>query len=562
MNRFRLAFFAAMAFALIPALASADAPVSTLQPGARAEYRFDYLGDGSAIKVELTETDPSSLVVSIYTSDLIDAVRRNESPTPIGRGMPVRADTLQWSGGFRIKGVYFVVVENHTQNPITYRMSISGDSVSGAARALPSWIGATSSVTDEHGQRILSVSLPPSAITTTLRLVMPPQPTLCTSAKQITGTIDHSIKLCPGETYPPLSISGDNIALYADDARSAVVTSSGRQFAITVQGTNNWIEGVTIQASADPKDASAWLCLYDQCDFATRPVTTTLRGGILYGGGILLKGSNSTIHGVTVRGGTIGIATVDGHANKIIENQLSGLNGWGSFNTGSAETFFVGNVLSRDDHGCTAPDGRKFLHGCETSGWVCLGCMANLIAYNQCELSSNCFYMSGDRGSASNDNNFFTNYCAGAAANCFEVTFSFGNVFRDNIATVEPKTDTVCNYPFWIGGSIAYFANNTWECRITEDDAFNQSRDSTTVATNIIRLDNALGKLNAPAIIPETPTLTPAPIADSSTPLPATPTQTPSTAVGSAKPTPANSETPGVLIVRLLRLDQILRLVK
>ncbi len=557
MRRIQVAFWAAIALAIIPVAAFADAPVSTIQANARVEYRLDYAGDGSPIKVELTETDPSALVVSVYTSDQIDAVRRGELLAPIGRGTVARADTLQWSGGFKIKGVYYVVVENRTAFAITYRMSITGDGVSGAARALPAWIGATSTITTQNGQRTLNVSLPPGSITTTLRLAMPPQPATCTAAKQITGVIDHSITLCPGQIYPPLNITGDNIALYADDARSAVVTSAGRQFAITVQGSNNWIEGVTIQASADARDAGAWLCLYDQCDFATRPVTTTLRGGIRYGGGILLQGSNSTIHGVTVRGGTIGIATVNGQANKIIENQLSDLNGWGSFNIGGAQSYFVGNVLSRDDHGCATPDGRTFQHGCETSGWVCLGCVANLIAYNQCELSSNCFYMSGDRGLASNDNNFFTNYCAGATNNCFEVTFSFGNTFRDNIATVQAKTDTVCNYPFWIGGSVAFFANNIWECRVTEDDAFNQSRDSTVVQTNIIRLDNALGALNAPAIT--LPTITPAPTSSDLSP----------TADAAATPTPSPTQVPArtatpppTFYGRILSLYQILRLVK
>jgi hypothetical protein len=551
MNRFTVFVLAVITSAMIPAVALAQAPLSTLQAGKSAEYRLDYLGDGSPIQVELTETDPNSLVVYVYTSDQIAAVHRGEKVTPIGRGTPTRADTLQWAGGFNIKGVYYVVIENHAQNAITYRISITGASVSGAARALPSWVGATSIVTVEYGQRVLDVSLPPAAITTTLKLVMPPEPSTCTPVKQISGTINRSIKLCPGQIYPPLNIVGDNIALYTDDAHSAVVQSEGRQFAITMQGSNNWIEGVTIQASADPKDAGAWLCLYDECQVATATVTTTLKGGIIYGGGILLKGTDSVIHGVTVHGGTIGIATVDGHANKIIENQLSDLNGWGSFNLGSQGSYFVGNTWNRDNHGCTTPDGRTFKHGCETSGWVCLGCIANLTAYNACELSSNCFYMDGSRGLASSDNNFFSNYCAGATDNCFEVTFSFGNIFRDNITTAESKTDTMCNFPFWIGGSIAYFANNIWECRVSEDDAFNQSRDSTTVATNIIRLDNVLGALNAPKIIP--PTMTPTPTMDDSG------DSSPSV-IAAATSTPTASQTPDS--APGLSLYEILELVK
>jgi hypothetical protein len=124
----------------------------------------------------------------------------------------------------------------------------------------------------------------------------------------------------------------------------------------------------------------------------------------------------------------------------------------------------------------------------------------NVIANNYCELSGNCFYMSGERNLASNNNNFLSNFCAGASDNCFEITFSFGNFLRDNITTYEPKSDKACKYPFWIGGSVVYFANNTWECANSEDTSFNQSRDSTTVATNIIRMDNYLGIINAPQI--------------------------------------------------------------
>jgi hypothetical protein len=40
-----------------------------------------------------------------------------------------------------------------------------------------------------------------------------------------------------------------------------------------------------------------------------------------------------------------------------------------------------------------------------------------------------------------------------------------------------------------VGGSVVYFKDNTWECSIDPDDAFNQARDSTVVATNIINID-------------------------------------------------------------------------
>jgi hypothetical protein len=252
-----------------------------------------------------------------------------------------------------------------------------------------------------------------------------------------------------------------------------------------------------VQARADPRDLGAWLCLYDDCKFPTNPVTT-IRGGLIYGGGIYLKTTNSTVNNVTVRGGTIGIATVDGRNNNIIANQLNDLAGWGSYNWGSIGSYFVGNQFNRINHGC------------ETAGWVCINCTGNAITRNRCELSGNCYYINGDRSLPSNDNKFIANYCAGATANCYEITFSTGNLLQDNIATFEPKSNQACKYPFWLGGSVVIAQNNMWQCAINADTAFNQSRDSTVSATNIINLD-AFGAAPISPLASGTRTPTPIP---------------------------------------------------
>ncbi len=477
--------------AALSASAFAQVPWTELAPGARDDYRFDYRGDGSAIKIGLNTSDPADTLLAIYDPAKYDALKnRGENPTPAGIGTPSREFNLAWSGGFRgAPGTYHVFVENRSSRPIFYKIEIGGEGVTAAAQVLEVKPKASSTLITESGRTYLAVNFPPNSGAASLRILVPPKPAVCTHANQIPAVLGQSIKLCPGETYPPLRIVGSNIALYGDDARSSVITSNGRQFALTIEGSNNWVEGVTIQARTDPRDTGAWMCLYDECIFPTRPTTTTLHGGLSYGGGILLKGSNSTIRGVTVRGGAIGIATVNGRANNIIDNQLTDLAAWGSYNVGSIEGYFVGNVLSRINHGCTTPDGKTFKTGCETSGWVCLGCQANIIVNNFCELSGNCFYISGDRGLTSNYNRFIGNYCAGASENCFEITFSLGNLLADNVGTIEFKTNTPCKYPYWIGGSVVSFQNNKWQCTISANEAFEQSRNSTVVATNILNLD-------------------------------------------------------------------------
>ena len=123
-----------LCFLSILYIAHADTPTTTLLPGVRADYRFDYLGDGSQIKVALDGADPNAVTLSIYTPAQLEAVRRGETVTPIGRGMPSRDHSLFWAGGFKVPGVYHAFVENRSAAPITYRMDISGDGVSGAPR--------------------------------------------------------------------------------------------------------------------------------------------------------------------------------------------------------------------------------------------------------------------------------------------------------------------------------------------------------------------------------------------------------------------------------------------
>ena len=475
--------------------------VVTLLPNAKAEYRFDYRGDNSPMRVMLSAPGVQNLGLWIYTPSQIAAMGRGEQPQPIGRGTPSKEADLFWSGTLREGGTYRVVVENRNGFPIQYRLDVSGEAVSSVAQLNVSVPQASSNTTFDRGQSSLVVNFPPNSGVEALRLTVPPRPANCTPAKKIPATITQSIKLCPGEIYPPLKIAGNNIALFADDARSAVVTSTGRQFAVTAEGANIWIEGLVISARADPQDVNAWLCLYDECLFQTKTGIVPLHGGVRYGGGILLKSAtNSTVRGVTVRGGTIGIATVDGKGNNLLDNELNDLNGWGSFNWNSTGAYFVNNQWHRNNHACVTPAGEKYSHGCETSGWVCLGCNQNFIISNRCELSANCFYINGDRNLPSNDNRFIANYCAGATDNCYEITFSRGNLLVNNVSTVDPKTGAACKYPFWVGGSVVSFQNNRWECQIGADDAFNQSRDSTVVGTNIINLD-AFGQVPlAPAV--------------------------------------------------------------
>jgi hypothetical protein len=481
-------------FLLLASSVSAQGATVTLPAGARVEYRFDYAGNGSTIRVGFKSPGATNVMMSVYNPGQVVLLQRGEQPQPVGRGSSSRDYELFWQGSPKEGGTYRVVIENRNNFAIKFQLDVLGDGITSVAQLGFTMLQSPTNVVSEGGRSFLVVNLPQNVGLDLLRLPIPPKPEICTKANQMPSVISQSIKLCPGEIYPPLRIVGNNIALFVDDLRTSMVTSKGRQFAVTAEGSNIWIDGLWINAQTDPQDLGAWLCLYDDCQFQTQKGAVMLHGSTRYGGGILLKASNSTVRGVTVKGGTIGIATTGGRNNYILDNELNDLNGWGSFNVSSVGTYFVNNQLHRNNHPCTTPDGQKYPSGCETAGWVCIGCAGNQIISNKCELSGNCFYMSGERGLASNDNRFIANYCAGASANCFEITFSLNNLLVNNVSTLEPKTNTPCKYPYWVGGSITQFQNNRWECSISADDAFQQSRDSTVVGTMITNLD-AFGKV-------------------------------------------------------------------
>ncbi|HZQ09000.1 MAG TPA: right-handed parallel beta-helix repeat-containing protein [Anaerolineae bacterium] len=452
----------------------------TLLPGAKDEYRFDYKGDRTQIEVVVEA--PDGVTVEVYPPGATE---------PVGKGSR-KGNELHWTGKANSGGAYRLIIENKTPGPIVYSMVVLGQGVSGVGRVIPDQQPASANASTQGGRVTLNVSLPTGA----RKFTSPVVPTNCTPANALPQVISASLKLCPNEIYPPLRIVGNGIGLFADDARSAVINSAGRMFAVNLDGGNNWIDGVTIQSAPDPADAGAFLCQYDSCEFPTQPDKTVIQGSLAYGGGILVNGSNTVIHNVKVRGGTIGVATVNGTNNALVDNDLSDLNGWGSYNLRSSNSVFVGNRFERDDHGCTTPDGRKFKSGCETSGWVCLQCNNNLIARNHCVASGNCYYMSGERGLGSHNNRFIGNYCAASPNNCFEITFSKGNVLQDNIATADPQTGAACKYPFWIGGSTVYFGKNTWGCMISPQDSLAHAIASTEVPTVAL----TLGASNPPVV--------------------------------------------------------------
>jgi hypothetical protein len=146
-----LGFSTFTAFAQEPIGASpASAPyidnVSHTIPGKTTQYyRFEYAGDNSPIRVMLLNGSQADLTFNVYTPEQINETQWWLLP-PIGRGTDPGcgnppadpeiekicrpfANDLLWVGKFYAPGPYFVEVQNFSEQPQTFTLTIQGPSV-------------------------------------------------------------------------------------------------------------------------------------------------------------------------------------------------------------------------------------------------------------------------------------------------------------------------------------------------------------------------------------------------------------------------------------------------
>lgn len=344
----------------------------------------------------------------------------------------------------------------------------------------------------------IAVNVPEYANVTSAEIRLAARPRQCTPADRMPPIVTVTTLLCAGQTYAPFEIQGNNITLYGDSEKTALVKGEPRRFAITAHGTNITIVGVHVEGATDDRDLDQWLCLYPRCDH-----TPEIGGALGYGGGILLDNtSNAAVVDSQFNSGTSGVFIQKGFSNKIFRNTFSEHNGWGVMLMLTRSDYVVGNSFARINRACTGLDNVYHANGCESSGLAMTKVQNTLVYDNTCQRVSNCYYANGDGGYGSTAIKFYNNECEGAKNNCFEVTYGLGHEFDYNAAVYDAAYGDHCDYPFWIGGSTAYFGpNNQWNCLHDYDTAINDARTKTTnKATEAL----ALAERPTP-----TPTLTP-----------------------------------------------------
>lgn len=105
-----------------------------LEAGEEHWYAFQYVGDGSQIRVLLEAVPEEGASFAVWTPEEARRWRAGSPVDPIGRGSadPSAPGKLVWTGNFNDKGTYYAVVEATGSQPGTtyYLLEVSGDGVS------------------------------------------------------------------------------------------------------------------------------------------------------------------------------------------------------------------------------------------------------------------------------------------------------------------------------------------------------------------------------------------------------------------------------------------------
>lgn len=404
---------------------------------------------------------------------------------------------------------YVVVTGVPTETPTIFYIVVTGVPTDTPTPRPPTWTPTpVVSTQDERPEVIepmptkqvaekIAVSVPDYTGTGSAEIRLAARPKNCTPADQMPAVVTETTLLCDGQTYAPFEIQGNDVTLYGDASKTALVKGEARRFGITVQGSNVAIVGVHVEGATHDNDMNQWLCLYPRC-----PYTPEIGGALGYGGGILLENtSNAAVLDSQFNTGTTGVFVQRGFSNKIFRNSFGDLNGWGVMLMQTRSDYVVGNTFARINRACTGLDNVYHSNGCESSALAMTNVRNTLVFDNKCRRVSNCYYANGDGGYGSTNIKFYNDACAGAKNNCFEVTFGVGHEFDYNTAIYDADFGDNCDYPIWIGGSTAYFgSHNNWNCLHDYDTAVNDSRSKADQPTN------ALALVERPTF---TPTLTP-----------------------------------------------------
>ncbi len=112
----------------------------SIPAGGELWFAFNYAGDGSQILVDMGG-NATTTTFTVWTPANVVTRSMNQSVTNVGAGsvMGYTSNPDQvWNGSFNTRGTYYVVVDQNSSGPGSFRLSVTGSGVSSAGQPMPS----------------------------------------------------------------------------------------------------------------------------------------------------------------------------------------------------------------------------------------------------------------------------------------------------------------------------------------------------------------------------------------------------------------------------------------
>ncbi len=119
----------------------ADALLITGAPNVTAPksftwFKFDETGQNKTVEAYLETSTPAGVLFRVYTPESIGSWLAQRGLHPVGVSAVSPEHNLVWEGRFQQAGTYYIVVQNTTEYPVEYVLTVQGDGVTTAANTV------------------------------------------------------------------------------------------------------------------------------------------------------------------------------------------------------------------------------------------------------------------------------------------------------------------------------------------------------------------------------------------------------------------------------------------
>ncbi len=452
---------------------SPDGTLRTLAANAETWFRFDYGGSHSPLQIELTDSGLADIRFSLHTPEQLADWRRGLALKAIGqiaRAGGVPNDNLRWAGHFQAAGTYYIVVRNLMNITVSYRLVVSGPTISSSPNTADQASNSQATNTASSSSLPTNSNIPSSAPSAEFAIggivTLTPDAAQALASKN-SGVIilTRSTRLIAGAVYPNVSfqLAKSGVQLVGDPNHPPTIIAPAGKYGIVAHNViAPTVKFINIQTSTLAQDQWKWYS-----DITNYISDDAKYGGILFKDtqigvirNVTIIGADGTTDGASHSAGISGITLLNTIATLVAKNKLNG-NIFGIIIAGGKDNLLLDNVIQENIRQGLVPGTGDLCNGCDSAAIaITYGSGASQSRNNIIGLPGHGNWISGGNGifvifngvrqtgAGAGNFNFFVENNIAAEWNGVEAVATEGNIFARNIINFSKNT-----VGYWMTGS-------------------------------------------------------------------------------------------------------------